>query len=630
MSRRGPTRYPVLPVGIRHQLEGAVRRDEGVDHGLGVLGVHVVVAGAVHDQQVAAEVPGVGERRAPVVARRVVLRQAVVPLGVDGVVVLPVRHRRHRDGRPVHLRELEDAVQRHEAPVAPPPDADPGRVHPRIHTGDGACRGRLVAGLDHPHLAVDDLLERPAPATRAAIVHAHHDVAALGQHPVPQQAVPAPAIGHRLRAGAAVHREEDRVAAGGVEIRRLDHVGVEADAVADVHLEELARRAPQRRDPRAQRVVVHQRAQDRVPRLQVHQVGHRRGVGVRVGVDREAEARRHVVAVAAAGVRGREALRFAGPVEARPPQLALRRIAGGRGVVGVEPRLVHPEEALHVECAARHGAQLACRSRHEVDVPPAAPIREPDQVAAPVHEGEVVHHVHPGAVALGEERADRAGPRVGEQHGDGVLQAVEVLQHQLGRRRPSAHGRRPLHPRDVGVARVAGHRHPAGGTAGGAHDADPSGGVRLPGLRVLHREDRGVQRVGVVDEGEVAHAAGIELPVRDRLAVRAPPPPVAQPQLLLVHPVEGAIDGGAGAVAGELDDTAGGQVFDVEVELAHVADAAPVRRELREHQRRGPRRRPAELPEPPRSAVEDPVVPAGIRAPDGLGVGEDEDLVLVG
>ena len=155
------------------------------------------------------------------------------------------------------------------------------------------------------------------------------------------------------------------------------------------------------------------------------------------------------------------------------------------------------------------------------------------------------------------------------------------------------------------------------------HDADPGGGVRLPGLRVLDRLGEGVERVGVVDQVEVADFVGVELPVRDRRAVGAPAPAVLQPELFLVHPVEGAVDHGPGAVGGELGEGAGREVLDVEIVLADVSHPPAIRGELREHQG-GRLGRSAELVEATGRPVERPVVAAGVGPPDRLRVREDQ------
>ena len=81
-----PSQMQCERFGIVHHRERPVRGDERVDQRFGVLEVHVVVAGAVHDEQVAAQVRREGDRRSRAVAVRVLLRQAHVALLVDRVV----------------------------------------------------------------------------------------------------------------------------------------------------------------------------------------------------------------------------------------------------------------------------------------------------------------------------------------------------------------------------------------------------------------------------------------------------------------------------------------------------------------------------------------------------------------
>ena len=131
---------------------------------------------------------------------------------------------------------------------------------------------------------------------------------------------------------------------------------------------------------------------------------------------------------------------------------------------------------------------------------------------------------------------DLAGVGIRQHDAHGVLVPVELLENDL----VGVAG--PFHERDVVIARVAGDFQPARLSAGGRDDADPAGGVGFADLGILDRVDAGIKRVGVVDQGKLANARGIELPVGDRLSVRAPAEAVAQAELFLVDPVERAVD----------------------------------------------------------------------------------------
>src|SRR6478672_11370303 len=183
-------------------------------------------------------------------------------------------------------------------------------------------------------------------------------------------------------------------------------------------------------------------------------------------------------------------------------------------------------------------------------MPPAVPFADPGEILSTFEPPEVVDDIHPGAVALGQDRARPPGRRVAQEDLERVLGSVQVLEDHLGR------ARGPLHARYVIVAGVAGDIEPDRLAAVRAHHADPRGRVGRARFGVLYGNDEGIQRVGVVDEVEVAYARGVELPESDATPVRAPAEPVAQVELLLVHPIEGAVDDGARAVAGEAGDAA--------------------------------------------------------------------------
>ena len=148
-------------------------------------------------------------------------------------------------------------------------------------------------------------------------------------------------------------------------------------------------------------------------------------------------------------------------------------------------------------------------------------------------------------------------------------------------------------------------------------------GVGGAGFRIRDARQRWVDRVGVVDQREVLDAGGVELPVGDLPAVRAPPESIAQIELFFVDPVGRAVDDVLVLGFGEPRDRAAADLLDVKIALADVADAAAIGRELREHQRRG-RGAGADLTQRAGCAIEHPVVAARVLAPDFFRVGVEQ------
>ena len=233
-----------------------------------------------------------------------------------------------------------------------------------------------------------------------------------------------------------------------------------------------------------------------------------------------------------------------------------------------------------------------------------------------------VHDVEPRLVLVVEHPAHLTGLRVAEPDVVGVLQAVELLEDDL------AGGVDPLHARHVGVARIAGQSQETDRAAGRIDDADPHGRVLRAGLRVGDPRDGGIERVGVVDQGEHLDPARIEMPEGDRLAVRAPAEPVAQIELLFVDPVRGPVDDRGRAVRGQRRDRPAPELLDVQVVRPNVGDPGPVGGELGEHQARFGSIA-AELLELAARELQHPVVAAGVLAPDLLRVGEKEQARAV-
>jgi hypothetical protein len=221
-----------------------------------------------------------------------------------------------------------------------------------------------------------------------------------------------------------------------------------------------------------------------------------------------------------------------------------------------------------------------------------------------------------------KKEAGLAGRRIGEPHVVPVLEAVHLLQEELGRTL------RPLHPGDVVVARIPGQIDPDRSPTRGRHDADLHGGIGRARGGVAVARDDGIGRVGVVDEREDPDARVVEVPERDTRSVGAPPEAVPDVELLFVYPVRGAVDDGIGAVRGQPGDRPRSDVLDPQVVVEHVGHATAVGRELREHQGRL-RRRSAEAEEPPGVEVEDPVIASCLQPPDLLRVGEEKQMPAV-
>src|SRR5487761_2426424 len=87
----------VRAVGIVHEVERLAQVDKSVDEQLCSLKVNIVIAGAMHDEQVAGKALRKVDGGTIVVALLVQVGKAHVAFLVDGVVVALVGHGRHGD-----------------------------------------------------------------------------------------------------------------------------------------------------------------------------------------------------------------------------------------------------------------------------------------------------------------------------------------------------------------------------------------------------------------------------------------------------------------------------------------------------------------------------------------------------
>ena len=318
----------------------------------------------------------------------------------------------------------------------------------------------------------------------------------------------------------------------------------------------------------------------------------------------------------------RDALELARSIQRDTEEVTFRRIIRRGDEVKVAVGFIDASDADDVVITRREETGVAAGRIHGIEVTPAIALAQPEETRATIDPGHLVHDFHPGVIAIREEDFRGAGDRIARDDVVGVLESVELLEEDA----PGIGG--PLHPRDVMVARIGVGVEPTRGAARGIDDADLAGGVGLPDLGVSEVGELRIKAVGVVDQREFAHARGVELPIGDVPAVGTPPQAITQTEFFFVHPIGGAVDGVRAAIGGQRDDAEISQRLDVDVVLVHVRDVASVRGERGEEERGGGGRT-AELTESPGLAVQNPVVAAGLFAPDALGIREDQEGLSV-
>ncbi len=440
--------------------------------------------------------------------------------------------------------------------------------------------GELVLELDPPEVAVDRGLEGRAAGGHAAVVERPHEEAAARQQ-VLEGGGGRPRVRDRLAVRAAVDADDDgiallRVEGGGLEERR-----VERRAVLRLDLGPLGRAALEAEDGRAGVLLDHEAL-----RAVLAGEPHLRrgpGVGPRVRVEAAVGGDDGAVGAVLPGEAG-----AAGAVEADPVEVPLARVLLGRGEVEEAAPLVEDEAgpgaaegdpAVHHPGPVGHGAAAAGHVA-EVEVGEAVPLGEPEEAAPVLQEARRAEGVEPRPRALGEDRA-RGPERVAGGGGHRqqaevqlVLGPVQVLEgHVPGVESPAELGQ------DVDVVRRERDEPLGPGCAVllEADDAEPHDGVGGAGLRVALPLDL-VADGQEVHDGEGRHARLVELQVRDRPRVGGPEErlPGARGELLLVDPVEPAVEQRVGAALGEARLAAGRDVHDPEVVLADEGDARPV------------------------------------------------------
>ena len=522
----------------------------------------------MHEQVGTLQLVHVVDGAVVVITVAVVLGQAHVALGVDGVVVPPVGHRGHGHGGLEHVGALGDAEAAHVPAIAPSPDADAGGVGPWLAADPGGRRDHVL-GLVLPQLAVGHVPEVAAAVTGAARVHAHHHIASLRHQLVPQVVAAAPLVQHLVAVGAAVLRHQYGPCAAAVETRWRDAPGVQLQAIRrSGHGKELLGPPSEAGHLFAELRVVLQGLHE--PATPIVQRGHRRFVGGAADVDEVAEALAELGLVHAAFRR-----QFLEPlaVQAHGPDL----LPGGALHAGGEddplPLGIDAGHREHIVLAGSDGPLHAGLQGHPVHVVPAALLAGEHEPAAIGVEVQVVGDLHVGGAGLPVHglglQPDPRRLHGGELQGvDGLLLLQAVQAHEPERRVI----RCPAEAGQVEVLIRSAFAH--GDLAGGGglqvvhEEADLA--VLLAGLRVLEAIFLRVKLPAVVGQVELLHLAFVAAQVQELGALGAPRIALDQGELLLIHPVGGPVQHLVpSAVVGDARLGHAVQVHHVQVVLPH-------------------------------------------------------------
>ncbi len=179
--------------------------------------MHVVISRPVHQKEIAFQLLRVIHGAVVVVAALVLLRGTHEALGVDGVVVTPVRHGSHTNPRAVHVRAFGQAEQRHEPAVAPTLNANPSGVH-KLPRAEVFRQVNEVLGLELSQFTVRAVFKFAPTELRASRVAGNDNVAFLSEELLPQEGGSAPTVCHGVGPGTAVNGYVNGVFLRGIKI----------------------------------------------------------------------------------------------------------------------------------------------------------------------------------------------------------------------------------------------------------------------------------------------------------------------------------------------------------------------------------------------------------------------------
>src|SRR5262245_19486907 len=165
----------VLPHRVDHHIEELAGLDQRINKRLRVLRVNVVIISAMNEQEPPMKFARALDERGALVSVRIFRRRFQERLGYLSVVVAPVCDGRHSDTG-LEFRRAGHEIESHKASVAPSPDANALRVHPRLRL-QPSRRIEQVGRFRLAQLPLNSVLKTLADRRRRPIVYFKHDVA---------------------------------------------------------------------------------------------------------------------------------------------------------------------------------------------------------------------------------------------------------------------------------------------------------------------------------------------------------------------------------------------------------------------------------------------------------------------
>ena len=272
-------------------------------------------------------------------------------------------------------------------------------------------------------------------------------------------------------------------------------------------------------------------------------------------------------------LRRRQAL-HPGAVQLDAIDVAADRAALGAREIHPAARLVDAVKRAHLPLPAGHLLDERAVGAVVIEVPPSGPVADPEKraVAQPRRRLHIVG-ADPVLAGFPQDGSRRAGGRVrGIQFEPGLRAVLHGVDHAPAVGRPGDANDQPI---GGGILRRV---HPGRRAAGDPRHAEPDDRIRIAGLRIVPLLDVLLVR-DVIDDRIRRHRRVVDPQKRQRARIGAPPvragvaPSV---DLLLVDPVQPAVENLRRAVLGQRGFVAGREVGHIQVVAAHERDRLAV------------------------------------------------------
>ena len=265
----------------------------------------------------------------------------------------------------------------------------------------------------------------------------------------------------------------------------------------------------------------------------MNQTGGRWGVEIRKPMNRMSCIRGYRISMSAFHILRAYQLRIS-TIKGNPIKISLRRVIRRSQIVKPAVLFINTLNMSDIKIAFGDLRYFIPTTRNQISMAPAIAFTQPNKILVLVYPKKLVIVFDPGLIGLDQNIFALASLGVCNHHRVFVLQSIKLLQHNAG-----IH---PIHLCKVMIAGITRNLQESCFATLGADNANLRCRIFLTGFWVTKSNQLRIRAIRTACDKKIFNALGINLPIRNRITIRAPTKAFSQPQFFFINPIESAID----------------------------------------------------------------------------------------